>query len=292
LAAKTIFWLTAASIRNLQIFLGGPMLEEKLSLEGKTIVITGGGTGLGREMTLAMASAGADLVIASRRIGPIDEVAQAARDMGRRAITVSTDVTDASQVAALMERALDEYGKVDVLLNNAGIVRGKGAEAIWDISDEDWRIGIDTNMSSAFFCSRAIAKHMVERGQGKIINVSSGFGYRGGRDNYMYAVGKGGIVQLTRTLATSLSRHGITSTCIVPGFLPTTGTDESNITLPRGDFIPIGRVGRPSELGAVAVFLASPGSDYMNGEAFAIDGGGLAGGVAPTGYAPEIPLEI
>ena len=268
------------------------MLEEKLSLEGKTIVITGGGTGLGREMTLAMASAGADLVIASRRIGPIDEVAQAARDMGRRAITVSTDVTDVSQVAALMERALDEYGKVDVLLNNAGIVRGKGAEAIWDISDEDWRIGIDTNMSSAFFCSRAIAKHMVERGQGKIINVSSGFGYRGGRDNYMYAVGKGGIVQLTRTLATSLSRHGITSTCIVPGFLPTTGTDESNITLPRGDFIPIGRVGRPSELGAVAVFLASPGSDYMNGEAFAIDGGGLAGGVAPTGYAPEIPLEI
>jgi 2-deoxy-D-gluconate 3-dehydrogenase len=282
----------AASIRNLQFFLGGPMLEEKLSLEGKTIVITGGGTGLGREMTLAMASAGADLVIASRRIGPIDEVAQAARDMGRRAITVSTDVTDTSQVAALMERALDEYGKVDVLLNNAGIVRGKGAEAIWDISDEDWRIGIDTNMSSAFFCSRAIAKHMVERGQGKIINVSSGFGYRGGRDNYMYAVGKGGIVQLTRTLATSLSRHGITSTCIVPGFLPTTGTDESNITLPRGDFIPIGRVGRPSELGAVAVFLASPGSDYMNGEAFAIDGGGLAGGVAPTGYAPEIPLEI
>ncbi|HHZ62229.1 MAG TPA: SDR family oxidoreductase [Dehalococcoidia bacterium] len=282
----------AASIRNLQKILGGPMLEEKLSLEGKTIVITGGGTGLGREMTLAMASAGADLVIASRRIGPIDEVAQAARDMGRRAITVSTDVTDTSQVAALMERALDEYGKVDVLLNNAGIVRGKGAEAIWDISDEDWRIGIDTNMSSAFFCSRAIAKHMVERGQGKIINVSSGFGYRGGRDNYMYAVGKGGIVQLTRTLATSLSRHGITSTCIVPGFLPTTGTDESNITLPRGDFIPIGRVGRPSELGAVAVFLASPGSDYMNGEAFAIDGGGLAGGVAPTGYAPEIPLEI
>ncbi|MDP6454297.1 MAG: SDR family oxidoreductase [SAR202 cluster bacterium] len=268
------------------------MLEEKLSLEGKTVVITGGGTGLGREMTLAMASAGADLVIASRRIGPIEEVAQASRDLGRRAIALSIDVTDTAQVATLMERALDEYGKVDVLINNAGIVRGKGSEDIWDISDEDWRIGIDTNMSSAFYCSRAIAKHMVDRGQGKIINVSSGFGYRGGRNNYMYAVGKGGIVQLTRTLATSLSRYGITSTCIVPGFLPTTGTDESNLTLPRGDFIPIGRVGRPSELGPVAVFLASSGSDYMNGESFAIDGGGLAGGVAPTGYAPEIPLEI
>jgi 2-deoxy-D-gluconate 3-dehydrogenase len=268
------------------------MLEEKLSLKGKTVVITGGGTGLGREMTLAMARAGAELVIASRRLGPIDEVAQAARDLGARAITISTDVTDTAQVATLMERSIEEYGKVDVLLNNAGIVRGKGSESIWDITDEDWRIGIDTNMSSAFYCSRAIAKHMVDRGSGKIINVSSGFGYRGGRDNYMYAVGKGGIVQLTRTLATSLGRYGVTSTCIVPGFLPTTGTDESNLTLPRGDFIPVGRVGMPSELGPIAVFLASSGSDYMNGESFAIDGGGLAGGVAPTGYAPEIPLEI
>ena len=133
---------------------------------------------------------------------------------------------------------------------------------------------------------------MVERGQGKIINVASGFGYRGGRDNYMYCIGKGGVVQLTRTLATSLGRYGITSTCIVPGFLPTTGTDESNLTLPRGDFIPIGRVGRPSEMGAIAVFLASSGSDYMNGEAFVIDGGGLAGGAAPTGYSPDVPLEI
>lgn len=268
------------------------MLEEKLNLEGKTVVITGGGTGLGREMTLAMARAGADLVIASRRIGPIEEVAQAARDLGRRAVAVSTDVTDTGQVVALMERSLAEYGKVDVLLNNAGIVRGQGATPIWEITDEDWRVGIDTNMSSAFYCSRAIAKHMVERGEGKIINVSSGFGYRGGRDNYMYCVGKGGIVQLTRTLATSLGRYGINSTCIVPGFLPTTGTDESNLTLPRGDFIPVGRVGRPSEMGAIAVFLASAGSDYMNGEAFVVDGGGLAGGAAPTGYAPEIPLVI
>ncbi|MDP6663392.1 MAG: SDR family NAD(P)-dependent oxidoreductase [SAR202 cluster bacterium] len=268
------------------------MLEEKLSLEGKKIVITGGGTGLGLEMTTALARAGADLVIASRRQGPINEAAQIVRDLGRKAVAVSTDVTDTAQVNALMERALEEFGVVDVLINNAGIVRGQGATSIWEITDEDWRLGIDTNMSSAFYCSRAIAKHMVERGQGKIINVSSGFGFRGGRDNYMYCVGKGGIVQLTRALTTSLSRYGITSTCIVPGFLPTEGTDESRLTLPRGEFIPIGRVGHPHELGAVAVFLASSGSDYMNGEVFSIDGGGLAGGFAPTGYAPEIPLEV
>lgn len=268
------------------------MLSEKLSLDGKGVVITGGGTGLGREMTLAMARAGADLVIAARRTGPIEEVADEVRALGRKAVAISTDVTDTSQVNALMETAITELGKVDVLLNNAGIVRGQGAIPIWEISDDDWHVGIEVNMSSAFYCARAIAKHMVERGGGKIINVSSGFGFRGGRDNYMYCVGKGGIVQLTRVLATSLGRYGITSTCIVPGFIPTEGTDESRLTLPRGEFIPIGRVGHPHEMGAVAVFLASSASDYMNGEAFIIDGGGLAGGAAPTGHAPEIPLVV
>ena len=268
------------------------MLDERLSLEGKSVVITGGGTGLGREMTLAMARAGADIVIAARRVGPIEEVAEAARALGRKALAFSTDVTDTAQVARLMEDSIEALGKVDVLINNAGIVRGQGATPIWEITDDDWQIGIDVNMSSAFYCARAIAKHMVERGGGKIINVSSGFGYRGGRDNYMYCVGKGGVVNLTRVLATSLGRYGITSTCIVPGFIPTEGTDESRLTLPRGEFIPIGRVGHPREMGAVAVFLASSASDYMNGESFAIDGGGLAGGAAPTGHAPEIPLAI
>ena len=208
------------------------MLDERLSLEGKSVVITGGGTGLGREMTLAMARAGADIVIAARRVGPIEEVAEEARALGRKALAFSTDVTDTAQVARLMEDSIEALGKVDVLLNNAGIVRGQGATPIWEITDDDWQIGIDVNMSSAFYCARAIAKHMVERGGGKIINVSSGFGYRGGRDNYMYCVGKGGVVNLTRVLATSLGRYGITSTCIVPGFIPTEGTDESRLTLP------------------------------------------------------------
>lgn len=265
---------------------------EKLSLEGKSVVITGGGTGLGREMTLAMAKAGADLMIASRREGPIQETADMVKDLGRKGFAVSTDVTDSAQVNRLIERALEEFGKIDVMFNNAGIVRGQGSIDIWDITDEQWRVGIDVNLTGAFYCSRAVAKHMVDRGEGKIINVSSGFGFRGGRSNYMYTCGKGGIMQLTRTLATSLGRAGVTSTCIAPGFLPTEGTSESRDTLPRGQFIPIGRVGDPPEMGPIAVFLASSASDYMNGEVFIIDGGGLAGGYAPTGYAPEIPLEV
>ena len=263
---------------------------EKLSLDGKSIVITGGGTGLGREMSLAMARAGADLAIASRRLGPIEEVADRVRQLGRNAITVSTDVTDSSQVDSLIERSLAEFGKIDVLINNAGIVRGQGAIPLWDITDEDWRVGMDTNITGSLYCSRAVSRHMVDRGGGKIINVSSGFGLRGGRDNFMYTCAKGAVVQLTRTLATSLGRYGITSTCIVPGFIPTEGTREDRMNLPAGRFIPLGRVGDPPEIGAVAVFLSSDASDYMNGEMIHVDGGALAGGYAPTGYAPEIPL--
>ena len=266
---------------------------EALSLNGKTVVITGGGTGLGREMTLAMAKAGADLVIAARRLAPIEEVAQQVRAIGRRAAAVSTDATDTESVRLLFEHVIKEFGKVDILFNNAGIVREDGPKPIWEITDESWKIGIDVNLSTAFYCSRAISKHMADRGSGKIVNVSSGYGFRGGRDNYMYAAGKGGIVNLTRAMATSLGKYGITTNCIVPGFIPTEITDpDSERSRQRGRFIPIGRTGVPREMGPLAVFLASSASNYMNGEFLVIDGGGLAGGIAPTGHAPEIPLNI
>ena len=265
---------------------------EKLSLDGKAIVVTGGGTGLGREMALALARAGADVAVAARRPGPIEETAARVADTGRRGLAVSTDVTDSAQVDRLFGDVLKEFGKVDVLVNNAGMVGGLGGKPIWDITDEEFRAGTDANLTGAFYCSRAVARHMVERGEGKIINVSSGFGLRGGRDNYVYACSKGAVVQLTRVLATSLGRYGVTSNCIVPGYFPTEGTGSSKDVLPRADFIPIGRVGDPREVGPIAVFLASKASDYMNGELFVVDGGGIAGGYAPTGFAPAVPLEV
>ena len=265
---------------------------KKLSLEETVVVITGAGTGLGKEMALAIAQAGAHLVIAARRSGPINKVVEEIRIMGGSAIAVTTDVAIPEQVNLLFATALKKFGKVDVLFNNAGIVREHGGVPIWDITDEDWRIGVDTNLSSAFYCSRAVSKHMVSREKGKIINVSSGFGLRGGRDNYMYACSKGGIIQLTRTLATSLGRYGITSNCLVPGYFLTEGTRESKDNLPKGEFIPVGRIGRAEEVGPCAVFLASGVSDYMNGQSLIIDGGGLSGGCAPTHYSQEIPVRF
>ena len=265
-------------------------LLQGLRLDGVVVVVTGGGSGLGKEMALAVAGAGADVAVAGRRSGPLDEVVSDIETVGTRGLAVSTDVTDSNAVSGLFEAVVAELGKVDVLINNAGIVRGQGGTAIWDVTDEMWRLGIDTNLTGAFYCARAVSRHMVERGSGKIINVSSGFGLRGARDNYMYACGKGGIVQLTRSLAVSLGRYGVTSNCIVPGFFPTEATSQSEMALPRGDLIPIGRTGLPHELGPVAVWLSSSASDYMTGEMFVVDGGGLAGGFAPTGYAPQVEL--
>ena len=262
----------------------------QLNLDGKNIVITGAGTGLGKLMALSIAKAGGNLMLAARRMDRIMEVADQAKDSGVKTLAYSADLTDTDQVVSLFKHALDEFGHIDVLINNAGIVRGQASVPIWEISDTDWNVGIETNLSTAFYCSRAIAKHMVDRNKGKIINVSSGFGLRGGRDNYMYSAAKGAILQLTRTLAISLGRYGVTSTCIVPGFIPTEGTSTLKETQPKNEFIPVGRVGMPHEIGPVAVFLASDSSNYMNGEIFAIDGGGLAGGYAPTGYAPNIDL--
>ena len=265
---------------------------ELLSLDGKVIIVTGGGTGLGRAATLALARAGADLVIAARRQGPIDEAAAEVEDLGRKALAISTDVSDSSQVDRMVALTLERFGRVDVLINNAGRTSQNVHSPIWEITDEEWRAGIDTNLSGAFYCARAVSKHMVDRGKGKIINVASGFGLRGGRDIYIYTCSKGGMMQLTRTLAFSLGRYGVTANTIVPGFIPTGGVSSMRESLAQsGDVIPIGRLGKPEDIGPIAVFLASDASNYMNGEMITLDGGGLAGGLAPTGHAPVIPLE-
>ena len=263
---------------------------ESLSLDDKSIIITGGGTGLGRAMVNALARAGADVAIAARRTGPIEEAADEVRSLGRRSLAIACDVADSAQVDAMVETTIAELGKVDVMINNAGRTNNPRIP-IWEVTDEIWRSEIDVNLSGAFFCARAVSKHMAERGKGKIINVASGFGIRAGRDIYTYACGKGGMMQLTRTLAFSLARYGITANTIVPGFIPTRGVESMRSGLPAsGDSLPTGKLGKPEDMGPIAVFLSSDASDYMTGEMIILDGGAMAGGIAPTGHAPVMPL--
>lgn len=264
------------------------------TLQGKVAIITGGGTGLGKMTALLMAKEGADIVVAARRIDAIEQTAKEVRNVGPRALAIPTDVMDPAQVNNLVKRTLAEMGGLDILVNNAGIVRGQARRPLWEVTDEEWRIGIDTNLSGAFYCCRAAIKHFVDQGHGKIINIASGNGMRGARGDFMYGTAKAGVINFTRVLATTFAKDNIQINCIAPGFInvrqlqPEPSTREMSIS---SQFIPVGRLGVPEDIGHLALFLASDASNYITGVLFANDGGGLAGGIAPTGYAPVIAME-
>ena len=269
-------------------------------LKDKVVIITGGGTGLGKAMALALARAGADIVVAARRVAPIEQTAREVTDLGRKALAITTDVTDSSQVNRLVEQTLSQLGRIDILINNAGIVRGQRPKPIWEITDEEWHLGIDVNLSSAFFCCRAVGQYFTGQNSGKIINVSSGEGFRGIRDSFMYTCAKGGVVQLTRTLALTWAPYNIQVNCIVPGFTSTAEFQPEEIRQAMEQatgagfgrvFVPVGRLGVPADIASLALFLASGASDYTTGGCFIADGGGLAGGFATTGYAPVITIK-
>ena len=269
------------------------MVSMKGTLEGKVAIITGGGTGLGKAMALTLAREGADIVAAGRRPEPIEQTVKEVRDMGRSGLAVSTDVTDSKQVNNLVEQTLSQMGGLDILINNAGIVRGEQRKPIWDITDEDWYLGINTNLTGAFFCCRAVGKHLVTQKNGKVINIASGSGLRGGRDYYMYCCAKSGVIQLTRSLALSWAEDNIQVNCLVPGFIDTRDLQPKPIAASinrRQEFIPVGRFGIPQDIGSLGLFLASDASNYITGAIFIADGGGLIG-CAPTGYSPIIAIE-
>jgi NAD(P)-dependent dehydrogenase (short-subunit alcohol dehydrogenase family) len=230
------------------------MALEKLGLSGHRAIITGGGTGLGRAMALALAAAGADVGVSGRRPAPLNEVAEQVQARGRRSLALPADITDPTQVEAVVAAVMREWGGVDILINNAGIVREWERKPLWETTNEDWRVGIDTNLSGAFYYCRAVSRDMAERGKGCIINMASGFGLRGQRSNYMYCAAKAGVINLTRSLAVSLAEYGIRVNCVAPGFYATIPEVQDHSR--SGQFIPLGR-----------------------------------GGYAPTGSAPLLPVE-
>ena len=218
------------------------MILEKFDLSGKTAIVTGGGTGLGRAMALAMADAGCNIVGAARRRGPLEETRALVVEKGRRFAVIPTDVTDSEQVDSMVGQAIAEFGRVDILINNAGGGGAGGGKTFPELTDEDWREGIDTNLTSAFYCSRAIVPHLLEQGGGRIINITSIFGMRGLGGNFLYSTAKGGIRQLTRALAMTYASANIRCTCIARGRFPFWDTPEDQVGWGRRQ--PNGRVGR------------------------------------------------
>ena len=262
---------------------------DRLRVDGKVAIVTGAGRGLGRAMAAALAEAGADIVATARTQAQIDETAEVVRGKGRKCLVVTCDVTDSSSVQAMVDASLSEYGRIDILLNNAGGATDGFGNALEAISDTQWRVGIDTNLTGAMYCSRAVIPHMVEKGGGKIINVTSGFGLRAGRNNFIYTSAKAGLINFTRSITMTYA-PAIQANLIAPGLFPH-GDPAMTEWWRGGKFVPMGRLGEDEELGPLCVFLASDASSYMNGQILVLDGGGLAGGHVPTGFAPVVHLE-
>lgn len=244
-------------------------------LSGRVAIVTGANTGIGQGIAIALAEAGADVALVGRT--PAEETAEEVRRAGRKAAIVHADLSTIAPVQGVVQRTTAELGGVDILVNNAGIIRR--ADAL-DFSEEDWDAVIDTNLKSVFFLSQAVARHMVEQGRGKIINIASMLSFQGGIRVPSYTASKSGVAGLTKLLANEWAAKGINVNAIAPGYIATNNTaalqDDEVRNRQILERIPARRWGKPSDLAGAAVFLASDASDYVHGHILAVDGGWLA----------------
>ncbi|WP_429459132.1 2-dehydro-3-deoxy-D-gluconate 5-dehydrogenase KduD [Paraburkholderia sp. JPY465] len=245
-------------------------------LSGKVAIVTGSNTGLGAGMAVALAAAGCDIVGVSRT----DAGTTAARveALGRRFADVRADLASSSSVDDIVRAAVEAFGRLDVLVNNAGIIRREDA---LEFGEDDWDAVMDVNLKSLFFLSQAAARQFVRQQRGgKIINVASMLSFQGGIRVASYTASKSGVLGLTRLLANEWAAHGINVNAIAPGYMATANTAALRDDAQRNEEIlgriPAGRWGVPEDLAGPVVFLASSASDYVHGHTLAVDGGWLA----------------
>jgi 2-deoxy-D-gluconate 3-dehydrogenase len=251
-------------------------VNEMFNLKGKVAIVTGGNGGIGRAIAGALASMGANITIAARNRAKTEQaVKEIAVTHGVKVIGIETDVVHEEQINAMVRRTADTFGRIDILVNNAGIAEGKEPLSV---STAEWDTVINTNLRSAFLCSKAVHPYMKAVGGGKIINIGSMASLLGSSVLSAYSASKGGIVQLGRSLAIAWAADNIQVNAILPGWIKTDLGKEVREADPTFDAriassIPVGRYGEPPELGGAAVFLASPASDYVTGVALPVDGG-------------------
>jgi NAD(P)-dependent dehydrogenase (short-subunit alcohol dehydrogenase family) len=253
------------------------MILEELSLKGKTALVSGASSGLGKGIALALAEAGADVVAAARNAERLEEVAKEIRGLGRQAWAVQLDVSRSSAFSAQVATIIEQCGQIDILVNAAGMNIRK---PILEVTEADWDYLMSVQLKGVFFLSQAVAPYMIKQGRGKIINIASLSSVIGLANISIYCAAKGGIAQLTKAMAVEWAKHGINVNAIGPGYYETPMTrpvfedpERVNWMLSR---IPFGRTGVPKDLAGAAVYLASDASNYVTGQILYVDGGWLA----------------
>jgi 3-oxoacyl-[acyl-carrier protein] reductase len=239
----------------------------------RVVLIAGGTRGIGRAMAAAFARAGASVVLTSRSAESAEAAARAiAGETGGAVEGRACDSADAAACAALVESIVEARGRLDVLINNAGITNDK---LLLRMSEEDWRSVFETNLHGAFFLTKAAVRPMIKRRWGRIINVASVVGIIGNAGQTNYAATKAGLIGFTKSLARELGSRGVTVNAIAPGYIETAMTDAiaEEMKVKMAAQIPLGRLGRPEDVAAAALFLASPAADYITGEVLKVDGG-------------------
>ena len=246
-------------------------------LSNKIALVTGGGRGLGRAITLAFADAGADIAVASRTRTQLDEVVSEIRARNRRGLAIEVDVTDSGSVAQMVATTQREFGRIDILVNSAGV---GWTSRIADTDDNVWKLIIDTNLTGTFYSCRDVVRLMIERKTGSIINLASVAGVKGPPGLGAYAASKGGVIALTRVLALENTRHNVRANAIAPGYFRTdmnaAALDDPEMGARIVGRIPMRRVGRPEEIGPLAVYLASDQASFVTGEVYFISGDEMA----------------
>jgi NAD(P)-dependent dehydrogenase (short-subunit alcohol dehydrogenase family) len=254
-----------------------------MELSGQVAIVTGAGRGIGRATALELAGMGADIVVAELEQAGAERTAAEVKGLGRRVSVVRTDVTSRADLKAMAERARAEFGRIDILINNAGIYR---AALPLDVTEEHWDAIMNVNAKAVFFATQAVLPTMIAQKRGAIVSLASMAGKIGSRTNLPYNASKAAVVSITKSLALAHAADGIRVNCVCPGFVETdmwtavardqgrlTGMTAEEFTRQRASTVPLGRMERPEDVANVIGFLVSSKSGYMTGQALSVDGG-------------------